>query len=92
MPATLPDIPEVVLFPDVLRDPEMAGGGFIGLILLSPEVSRGRRDVPAFVAAGGSGSGLGVELILFERLLGDESRSDEPRGMGTDVFCPVMNS
>lgn len=74
---------EVVLTPEVLREVEAGMPCLRGLVAVTPELSRGRKDAPPLAAAGGSGRGRGVALTLPERLLGEESRR---RGTGTDVF------
>lgn len=70
-----------ITVPVLTGDPRMFVASF-GLIV---EVT-----LKGTAVEGGSGSGLGVEIVLW-RLIGDCSRV-ATRGRGTEVFCPVMNS
>lgn len=89
-PVMPPAMFEEACMPDVRRAVDGGTPGFKGPVWLKLVASRGRIDVLALTAAGGSGKGLGAERLVV-RLLGDMSRTAE-RGSGTDVFWPVMNS
>lgn len=109
VPTRTPFVPELVrlvvaaaaeeaVMPEALLEAkvEPAATDLIGLLPITPVASRGRRLVPTFTpadVAGGSGSGRGVEMVLY-RLIGDCSRLLAARvfATGTEVFWPVMNS